>query len=119
MFLRECLTTKQMRVEIYEPEELSGGRKNHAKWNLAKSASPGNVSQLEDLLFANEDMAANAVTMALRVSVKEGIRTVGAAFVDSGERVLGVSEFVDDEGFGNTEVSLCKFLQLLPPVITP
>ena len=108
-----------MRVEIYEPEELAAGRKNHAKWVLAKSASPGNVSQLEDLLFANEDMAANAVTMAIKISVKEGIRTVGAAFVDSGERVMGVSEFVDDEGFGNTEVCRYCFFDLRRSVQGP
>lgn len=98
-----------MRIEIYEPEETTtgggGSRKNHARWFLSKSASPGNVSQLEDLLFANDDMEGNAVSMALKLNVQGGIRTVGAAFVDSGEKIIGVSEFVDDEGFGNTEVS--------------
>jgi len=104
-FLRECLTTKQMRVEIYEPEDGAGGRKNHTRWVLAKAASPGNISQLEDLLFSHEDLVASAVSMALKVHVKDGQRTVGCAFVDVQEKLIGVAEFVEDENFGNTEVS--------------
>lgn len=104
-FLRECLTTKQMRVEIYEPEEGAAGRKNHARWILAKTASPGNISQVESLLFADSDMVSNAVSMAIKVSMKEGQRTVGCAIVDVQEKVIRVSEFVEDENFGNTEVS--------------
>lgn len=103
-FLRECLTAKQMRVEIYEPEEGAAGRKNHTKWFLARTASPGNISQLEDLLFAQTDLVANAVSMALKVVLKDGGRTVGCAFVDVQERLIGVAEFVDDENFTNTEV---------------
>ena len=105
VFLRECLTTKQMRVEIYQPEDGAGGRKNHARWILAKSASPGHISQVEDLLFKHTDLEVNAVSMALKVHVKEGQRTVGCAFVDVQEKLLGVAEFAEDEAFGNTEVS--------------
>ena len=104
IFLRECLTSKQMRVEIYEPEEGAAGRKNHTRWVLAKTASPGNISQLEDLLFSHEDLVANAVSMSLKVHVKEGQRTVGCAFVDVQEKQVGVAEYVEDENFGNTEV---------------
>jgi DNA mismatch repair protein MSH2 len=93
-----------MRIEIYEPEEGQAGRKNHTKWQLAKSASPGNISQLEDLLFSQTDLVANAVSMALRIQVKDGGRTVGVGFVDVQEKLIGVAEFVDDENFGNTEV---------------
>jgi len=103
-FLRECLTTKQMRVEIYEPGEGAAGRKNHTRWELYKTASPGNISQLEDLLFSHEDLVANAVSMASRVHVKDGQRTVGCAFVDVQEKLIGVAEYVEDENFGNTEV---------------
>lgn len=110
-FLRECLTTKQMRVEIYEPEEGVAGRKNHTRWVLAKSASPGNISQLEDLLFSHTDLVANAVSMALKIQVKEGSRIVGCAFVDVQEKLIGVAEFVEDEMFGNTEVSHPAFRQ--------
>lgn len=104
-FLRECLTTKQMRVEIYEAEDINGIRKNNLKWVLARSASPGNISQMEDLLFSHTDLVANAVSMALKMHMKDGIRTVGVAFVDVQEKLVGLAEFVEDENFGNTEVS--------------
>lgn len=94
-----------MRVEIYEPEEGAAGRKNHARWILAKTASPGNISQVESLLFADSDMVSNAVSMAIKVTVKDGTRTVGCAIVDVQEKIIRVSEFVEDVNFGNTEVS--------------
>jgi DNA mismatch repair protein MSH2 len=93
-----------MRIEIYEPEEGTAGRKNHAKWVLGKSASPGNISQMEDLLFSGTDLVDHAVSMALRIQVKDGGRVVGVGFVDVQEKLIGVSEFVEDENFGNTEV---------------
>ncbi|ORY29618.1 muts domain V-domain-containing protein [Naematelia encephala] len=107
-FLRECLTTKQMRVEIYEPEEGTAGRKNNTRWTLSKTASPGNISQLEDLLFSHTDLVANAVSMALKVQVREGGRIVGAAFVDVQEKLIGVAEYIEDEMFGNTESLLIQ-----------
>jgi DNA mismatch repair protein MSH2 len=99
MFLRDCLTSKQMRVEIYEAEEHSG-RRNNARWQVGKTASPGNISQLEDLLFSNTDLVASAVSMAIK-RTKDG---VGCAFVDVQEKTITVAEFVDDENYGNTEV---------------
>lgn len=104
-FLREALTTKQMRVEIYEPLEGQGGRKNNTAWKISKEASPGNIGQLEDLLFDKDDLVSNAVSMAIRVTMKEGVRTVGCAFVDVQEKTVGVSQFDETENFSNTEVS--------------
>ena len=104
-FLREALTTKQMRVEIYEPIEGQGGRKNNTAWKISKEASPGNIGALEDLLFDRDDLVSNAVSMAIRVTVKEGVRTVGCAFVDVQEKTVGVSQFDETENFSNTEVS--------------
>lgn len=94
-----------MRVEIYEPEEGHAGRKNNAKWSIGKVASPGNISQVEELLFSDNELVSNAVSMAIKVSVKDGVRTVGAAIVDVQEKVIRVAEYAEDESFGNTEVS--------------
>lgn len=104
-FLREALTTKQMRVEIYEPAEGAAGRKNNTVWELSKEASPGNIAPLEDLLFDKDDLVANAVSMAIKVSVKDGQRTVGCAFIDVQEKTIGVAQFEETENFSNTEVS--------------
>lgn len=107
-FLRECLTAKQMRVEIWEPETGHTGKKNHARWELGKVASPGNLSAVEDLLFAHEDLLANAVSMAIKLQFKDGQRIVGAAFVDVQEKEIGVSQYDEDENFGNTESLLIQ-----------
>lgn len=104
-FLREALTTKQMRVEIYEPAEGAAGRKNNTIWELAKEASPGNIAPLEDLLFEKDDLVANAVSMAIKVIVKDGMRIVGCAFIDVQEKTVGVAQYEETENFSNTEVS--------------
>jgi DNA mismatch repair protein MSH2 len=103
-FLREALTAKQMRVEIYEPAEGAAGRKNNTVWELSKEASPGNIAPLEDLLFEKDDLVANAVSMAIKVQVKDGMRTVGCAFIDVQDKMIGVAQFEETENFSNTEV---------------
>ncbi|WVQ70559.1 hypothetical protein IAR50_000078 [Cryptococcus sp. DSM 104548] len=110
-FLREALTAKQMRVEIYAPETGAGagGKKDNSKWAISKSASPGNLSQVEDLLFSDKDLEANAVSMAIKVvNAKEGGVLVGVGFVDVQEKIIGVAEFADDENFSNTESLLIQ-----------
>ncbi|KAK4702829.1 DNA mismatch repair protein MSH2, partial [Phenoliferia sp. Uapishka_3] len=106
-FLRDALTTKQLRIEIYE----SDGSKASNKWKLAKSASPGNLAAVEELLFAHTDMLAAPVILALKVVVKDNVKTVGVAFADTSLREMGVSEFVDNDLFSNTEVRwlICDF----------
>ncbi|KAJ9104285.1 hypothetical protein QFC20_004567 [Naganishia adeliensis] len=102
-FLREALTSRQMRVEIWES---SGGiQRNASKWQLGKEASPGNLQQLEDLLFSNIDNLSSPLVMAVKLTLANGgtTRIVGVAFADASSRKLGVSEFLDDEMFSNLE----------------
>jgi DNA mismatch repair protein MSH2 len=98
-FLREALTTKQLRIEIY-----SNGNKKGTPWKVVKTASPGNLQDVEDLLFANSDIMEAPVLMSIKLTVKDAIKTCGIAFVDTSIRSLGVTEFVDNELFSNTEV---------------
>lgn len=109
-FLRDALTTKQLRVEIFEHER--GG--TSYKWRLAKEASPGNLSQLEDVLFTGGQVGAellqNPVIMAIRVKASDKSGTsVGVAFADTSAFELGVSEYNDTDLFSNTEVRLSLF----------
>ncbi|KAG8862943.1 MutS-like protein [Tulasnella sp. 330] len=97
-FLRDALTVKQLRIEIWVPE---GGKK--AKFTLARQASPGNLQDVEDLLFMNTDILSAPIVMAVKLSNKGNERTVGIAFADASIRQLGVSEFVDNDLFSNTE----------------
>lgn len=109
-FLREALTAKQMRVEIWEPESGGGGSGRHVstRWKLGREASPGNLQQLEDLLFAQADNLSAPMIMSVKLVAREGQRRVGVAFADASERVLGVSEYLEDEMFSNTEALIIQ-----------
>ncbi|GAA5902264.1 hypothetical protein JCM8208_007244 [Rhodotorula glutinis] len=106
-FLRDALTAKQLRVEIWEPESGGVGR-GATKWRLAKAASPGNLGPLEDLLFTHTDLLASPMLVAIRVQVKDGVKTVGVAYADVSAREMGVAEFIDNDLFSNTEALLIQ-----------
>ncbi|KAG8902921.1 MutS-like protein [Tulasnella sp. 403] len=98
-FLRDALTVKQLRIEIWTTE---GGRKS-AKFTLSRQASPGNLQDVEDLLFLNSDILSAPIVMAIKLSNTSNARTMGVAFADASIRQLGVSEFVDNDLYSNTE----------------
>lgn len=98
-FLRDALTTRQLKIEIY----ASDGGKSGSKFKLSKSASPGNLGSVEELLFAHTDMLAAPVIMAIKLVMKEGVKIIGVAFADTSQQEMGVSEFVDNDMFSNTE----------------
>ncbi|KAF4581359.1 MutS-like protein [Pleurotus pulmonarius] len=108
MMLRDALTTKQLKVEIWVPEP--GQTKKSTKFRLDKEASPGNLQAVEELLFSSTDLTTNPIVMAVKVANapsstgdKAKSKTVGVAFADSNARELGVADFVDNELFSNTE----------------
>ncbi|XP_039065285.1 DNA mismatch repair protein MSH2-like [Hibiscus syriacus] len=85
-------------LELYE-----GSGSN---WRLVKSASPGNLSSFEDVLFANNEMQDTPVVVALFPSFHENGCTVGFGYVDLTKRILGLAEFLDDSHFTNVESTL-------------
>ncbi|KIM42345.1 hypothetical protein M413DRAFT_444770 [Hebeloma cylindrosporum] len=109
MFLREALTTNQLRVEIWVPEAAQG--KKPVKFRLDKEASPGNLQAVEDLLFANSDSVSAPIVMAVKLATapldasgsQTKLRSVGVAFADTMTRELGVADFVDNDLFSNLE----------------
>ncbi|KDQ06534.1 hypothetical protein BOTBODRAFT_140987 [Botryobasidium botryosum FD-172 SS1] len=105
-FLREALTTKQLKIEIWSSEGNSG--KKATKFTLSKQASPGNLQDVEDLLFVNSDLLSAPIVMAVKVQSRENAKTVGIAFADASIRAIGVSEFVDNDLFSNTESLLIQ-----------
>ncbi|KAF8582578.1 DNA mismatch repair protein [Ramaria rubella] len=106
-FLREALTARQLRVQIWVPE--AGSSKKHpGKWKLDKEASPGNITPLEDLLFVNMDLLAAPIIIAVKVTTKDKTKLVGIAFADTSVREIGVAEFVDNDLFSNTESLLIQ-----------
>nr|ASF90284.1 hypothetical protein SPAR01119 [Bartheletia paradoxa] len=108
-FLRDALTSKQLRVEIWSSE---GGKKNNV-WAIDKQASPGNLQAMEDLLFnsSNNEILSAPIVMAVKLSAAPdggGGKLVGVAFADASERTMGVTEFVDNDLFSNTESLLIQ-----------
>ncbi|KAG6879842.1 hypothetical protein C0992_010800 [Termitomyces sp. T32_za158] len=103
ILLREALTVKQLRVEIWVPEQGQG-----KKCTNGTQASPGNLQEVEDLLFVDSDLLSAPIVMAIKLaSAPAGsgakLRTVGVAFADTSVRQLGVADFVDNDLFSNTE----------------
>jgi len=127
-FLREALTSRQLRVEIWIPE--TGHGKKVSKFKLDKEvrmehsyltsikmyssqASPGNLQAVEELLFVNNDILSPPVIMAVKLATtptvpglvgKAKTKTVGIAFADTSLRQFGVADFVDNDAFSNIEV---------------
>ncbi|KAH7916001.1 DNA mismatch repair protein [Hygrophoropsis aurantiaca] len=104
-FLREALTSKQLRVEIWVP--APGQSRKASKFVLQKEASPGNLQAVEELLFANSDVLAAPIVMAIKIASssadKAKTKTIGVAFADTSIRQLGVADFADNDLFSNTE----------------
>ncbi|KAI0746952.1 DNA mismatch repair protein [Daedaleopsis nitida] len=112
-FLRDALTTRQLKVEIWAPEPGQG--KKATKFILDKEASPGNLSAVEDLLFVNTDIVSAPMMMAVKIANAPALpgstaktKSVGVAFADSSTRELGVADFVDNDLFSNTETLIIQ-----------
>ncbi|RDX54685.1 DNA mismatch repair protein [Lentinus brumalis] len=113
-FLRDALTSKQLKVEIWVPE--AGQGKKATKFVLDKEASPGNLSAVEDLLFVNTDIISAPIVMAIKIanmpaaagSSTVKTKSVGVAYADSSTRELGVADFVDNDLFSNTETLIIQ-----------
>ncbi|KIM19452.1 hypothetical protein M408DRAFT_31209 [Serendipita vermifera MAFF 305830] len=102
-FLRESLTSKQLRIEIWIPE---GGKKSATNFVLSKQASPGNLQAVESLLVSHDsDMDATVapIVLAIRVSTADGMRTVGTASADASIRTIGIAQFAETDLISNLE----------------
>ncbi|CAE6339462.1 unnamed protein product, partial [Rhizoctonia solani] len=109
IFLREALTTRQLRIEIWTPEGGKGKNASGTRWELSRRASPGNLQDVEDLLFSNTDLESAPIVMAVRLGKKDaGTKMVGVAFADASAREIGVSEFPDNDLLSNFEALLIQ-----------
>ena len=77
---------------------------------LHAQASPGNLTQFEEILFGGGTGAVGcAGVVAVRVATgADGQRVVGVGYVDAAQRTMGVCEFADNEIFSNLESMLVQ-----------
>ncbi|KAM6492493.1 DNA mismatch repair protein [Amanita muscaria] len=113
MLLRDALTAKQLRVEIWVPEPGQG--KKCSKFRLDKEASPGNLQAVEDLLFVDSNLLSSPIVMSIRLATtvdsigsKTRMKTLGVSYADTSVRELGVAEFVDNDLFSNLETLIIQ-----------
>lgn len=90
---------------MYAPLHLKRNSRNRSHTFL--QASPGNLQDVEDLLFAHSDVLVSPLVVAFKLKTVKGVIHVGAAFADATNRQLGVAEYPDNDLFSNTEVRSC------------
>jgi DNA mismatch repair protein MSH2 len=102
-FARELLLVRQYRVEVYR-------NKGKGVWTVAYKASPGNLQQLEEVLFGSGAITHTALTLAVRLASggKQGGRLVGLAYADLNDHVLGVTEFTDSDQLSELQACLVQ-----------
>ncbi|CAH2084761.1 unnamed protein product [Euphydryas editha] len=97
ILIRKLLLVRRYRVEIYVPE----GSVKACDWSVKYKGSPGYLSQLEEVLGEGLGSSNEQAPCLMAVNIKSDVvtrnRMIGIACITSGEYLLSVSEFTDDD----------------------
>ncbi|AET38494.1 mismatch repair ATPase MSH2 Ecym_2796 [Eremothecium cymbalariae DBVPG len=90
--LKTCLLEQGFRIEIYDKS-----------WKLLKTASPGNIEEVDDLMNVSLDSSVVLASIKLRLNSQEGHCVLGVSFLDSNSHKVGLLDIVDNEVYSNLE----------------
>ncbi|KAJ3271523.1 MutS-like protein [Terramyces sp. JEL0728] len=94
--MKDLLLVQGYRVDIWKCENKD--------WKLVKQASPGNLKDVEEMLFSNSEISTSPVVMAVKVDKVDSQLMVGVALTDATtSRKITISEFIDNDAFSNLE----------------
>ncbi|CAH1102281.1 unnamed protein product, partial [Psylliodes chrysocephalus] len=94
--LRELLLIRQYRVEIY----VKTSSKNNNDWDLEYRASPGNLTQVEDLLFENANFDFTNSVMGIKIIQN---KVLAISCINITDAKFEVCEINDNESFSELE----------------
>ncbi|AMD18511.1 HBL391Cp [Eremothecium sinecaudum] len=95
--LKTCLLEQGFKIEIYDKS-----------WKLLKSASPGNIDQVEDLMSISLESSIVLAGIKFQLNAQEGHCVLGVSFVDSSSYEIGMFDIVDNEVYSNLESFLIQ-----------
>lgn len=95
--LKICLIDQGFKVEIYD--------KN---WKLLKTASPGNIEQVDDLINMTLESSIVLASIKFQSNVQDGHCVLGISFIDSSNYRIGFLDVIDNEVFSNFESFLIQ-----------
>lgn len=97
--LRVCLLDMGYKVEIYD-----------RSWKIHRTASPGNLEQVDDLI--NGSLDTNIVIGSLKLNFTStnstNYCTIGVSFLDNTNLKIGLFDLLDNEVFSNLESCLIQ-----------
>lgn len=95
--LKLCLLDVGNKVEIYD-----------RSWKLIKSASPGNIEQVSDLLNLNIDASIVIASLKIQQNPKDAHVILGLTFIDTSNYKIGMMDIIDNEAYSNLESFLIQ-----------